>query len=143
MRLIEKVAIVTGGARGLGRDYALRLAEEGARVAVSDILDGTRVKGEIEEGGGEAIALHVDVADEKSVENMVRQTIKRFGRIDILINNAAIFADVVKHRFYEMPLQEWDKMIRVNLTGTFICCKAVFPQMKKQGKGKIIMQLLE
>ena len=138
MRLIEKVAIVTGSARGLGRDYALRLAEEGARVAVSDILDGTRVKGEIEESGGEAIALHADVADEKSVENMVHQTIKRFGRIDILINNAAIFADVAKYRFYEMPLLEWDKMIRVNLTGTFICCKAVFPQMKKQGKGKII-----
>jgi NAD(P)-dependent dehydrogenase (short-subunit alcohol dehydrogenase family) len=138
MRLNEKVAIVTGGARGLGRDYALRLAKEGARVAVSDVLDASRVQAEIEENGGEAIALHTDVAEEKSVENMIHQTIKRFGGIDILINNAAIFADVVKYQYYEMPLEEWDKMIRINVTGTFICCKAVFPQMKKQGKGKII-----
>jgi NAD(P)-dependent dehydrogenase (short-subunit alcohol dehydrogenase family) len=69
---------------------------------------------------------------------MIRQTIDRFGRIDVLINNAAIFADVVKHRFYDVSLEEWEKTMRVNLTGTFLCCKAVYPQMKKQGKGKII-----
>jgi NAD(P)-dependent dehydrogenase (short-subunit alcohol dehydrogenase family) len=138
MRLKGKVAIVTGGARGLGRDYALKLVEEGARVVIADILDGTRVKSEIEKIGGEAIALHVDVSDERSVESMIDETMKQFGKIDVLINNAAIFADVVKYRFYEMPLAEWDKMIRVNLIGTFLCCKAVYPQMKKQGKGKII-----
>ena len=138
MKLSKKVAIVTGSARGLGRDYALRLAEEGAQIVVSDILDGTRVKLEIEERGGKAINFNTDVADEKSVEKMVEKTIETFGRIDILVNNAAIFADVVKYPFYELPLQDWEKMIRVNLTGAFICCKAVFPRMKKQGKGKII-----
>lgn len=138
MRLKGKVAIVTGGARGLGKDYALRLAEEGARVVIGDILDGTTVKSEIEKIGGEALALNVDVSDEQSVKNMINQTIKRFERIDVLINNAAIFADVVKYRFYDTPLEEWDKMIRVNLTGTFLCCKAAYPQMKMQGKGKII-----
>ncbi len=138
MRLAGKVAIVTGGARGLGREYALRLAHEGARVVVSDILDGARAKSEIEAAGGEAIALYTDVSDEESVERMIRRTIETFGRIDVLINNAAIFADVAKYRFYDMPLQEWDRIMRVNLTGTFLCCKAVYPEMKKQGKGKII-----
>jgi NAD(P)-dependent dehydrogenase (short-subunit alcohol dehydrogenase family) len=138
MRLSGKVVIVTGGARGLGKDYALRLVEEGSQVVIADILDGTRTKSEIEKAGGEAMALDVDVSDEGAVENMISQTIKKFGRIDVLINNAAIFADVVKNPFYNMPLQDWDKMIRVNLTGTFLCCKAVYPQMKKQGKGKII-----
>jgi NAD(P)-dependent dehydrogenase (short-subunit alcohol dehydrogenase family) len=122
----------------LGRDYALRLAQEGARIVVADILDGAKVLSEIEAAGSEAIALHVDISDENSVKKMMTDTIARFGRIDVLINNAAIFADVKKNRFWDMPLDEWDKMIRVNLTGTFLCCKAVYPQMKKQGKGKII-----
>ena len=138
MRLKGKVVIVTGGARGLGRDYALRLAEEGAHVAVSDVLDGTRVKGEIEEKGGQAVAFQMDVTDEESVEEMVRQTVNQYGRIDVLVNNAAIFADVVKHPFYQIPLKEWERMVQVNLTGTFLCCKAVYPHMKQQGKGKII-----
>lgn len=138
MRLEGKVVIVTGGARGLGRDYALRLAGEGAQVVVADVLDGTRVQAEIENTGRKSLALHTDVSNEKSVENMVRQTIKEFGKIDVLINNAAIFADVVKNRFFEIPLEDWDRIIRINLTGTFLCCKAVFPYMKQQGKGKII-----
>lgn len=138
MRLVGKVVIVTGSARGLGRDYALRLSEEGARVVLADIIDASRVKEEIEQKGGEAIALRVDVSDESSVNEMVKETIERFGQIDVLINNAAIFADLSKHLFYEIPLAEWERMIKINVTGTFLCCKAVFPQMKKQGKGKII-----
>ena len=138
MRLKGKVVIVTGASRGLGRDYARRLAEEGARVVVADVLDATRVEKEIEQKGGEAIALDVDVSDEASVNEMVKKTVERFGQIDVLINNAAIFADLAKHLFYEIPLQEWERMIRINVTGTFLCCKAVFPQMQKQGKGKII-----
>ena len=138
MRLKDKVAIVTGGARGLGKAYAMRLSEEGARVAVTDILDASQVKAEIEGRGGEAIALYADVSDEKSVDEAVRKTLERFGRIDILVNNAGIFADVNIKPFHEIPLAEWDKIIRVNLTGIFLCCKAVYPQMKKQGKGKII-----
>lgn len=138
MRLSGKVAVVTGSARGLGRDYALRLAEEGAQVVIADILDGERVKSEIEATGREALSVHVDVSDEASVKRMIAEAVDRFGRIDVLVNNAAIFADVQKYRFWDMPVDQWDRMMRVNLTGTFLCCKAVYPQMKKQGKGKII-----
>ncbi len=138
MRLKGKVAIVTGGARGLGKAYALRFSEEGARVAVADVLDASRVAREIVEKGGDAIALHTDVSAEQSVNDMVAKTVERFGKIDILVNNAAIFADVLKSPFHEMPVEEWDRMMGINLRGTFLCCKAVYPQMKKQGKGKII-----
>jgi len=138
MRLKGKVAIVTGGARGLGKAYALRLSGEGAQIVVIDILDATQVKREIEETGGEAIALYADVSEEDSVTEVARKTIARFGKIDILVNNAGVFADVNKKPFYEISLKEWEKIVKVNLTGTFLCCKAVYPQMKKQGKGKII-----
>jgi NAD(P)-dependent dehydrogenase (short-subunit alcohol dehydrogenase family) len=138
MKLKGKVAIITGGARGLGKAYALCLAEEGARIIVADIIDGVGVKDEIVEKGGEAIVLSTDVSDEESVKEMARKTIEGFGRIDILINNAALVAGIVKKPFYEISAQEWDEVMRVNLKGTFLCCKAVYPQMKKQGKGKII-----
>ena len=138
MRLKGKVAIVTGGARGLGKAYALHLSGEGARIVVTDILDANQIKREIEEKGGEAIALYADVSEEESVNEVARKAIERFGKIDILVNNAGIFADVNKRPFFEISLKEWDKIVKVNLTGTFLCCKAVYPQMKKQGKGKII-----
>lgn len=138
MRLKGKVAIVTGGARGLGKAYALGLSQEGARIVVTDILDAAKVQHEIKEKGGEAIALYADVSEEESVNEIAKKAIERFGKIDILVNNAGIFADVNKRPFHEISLQEWDKIVKVNLTGTFLCCKAVYPQMKKQGKGKII-----
>jgi NAD(P)-dependent dehydrogenase (short-subunit alcohol dehydrogenase family) len=138
MKLKGKVAIITGGARGLGKAYALGLAEEGARIVISDILDTTKVKLEIEQKGGEALSLYTDVAEEESTKEMARKTIERFGRIDILINNAAIFASLGKKPFYEISSEEWDQVLGINLKGTFLCCKAVYPQMKKQGKGKII-----
>ena len=138
MRLKGKVVIVTGGARGLGKTYALALCSEGARVVVVDVLDLKEAQKAIEEKKGEVLALRTDVTDEKSVKEMAQKTIERFGRIDVLINNAALFANLVKKPFYEIPGEEWDSVIRVNLKGTFLCCKAVYPQMKKQGKGKII-----
>src|SRR4030042_4642632 len=138
MRLQDKVAIVTGSARGIGKAYALRVFEEGAKVVIADILDTKGVKQTIEEKGGEVLGLHTDVAEEESTQEMARRTIERFGRIDILINNAAIFANIVKKPFYKITAKEWDEVIRVNLKGIFLCCKAVYPQMKKQGKGKII-----
>ena len=138
MRLKDKVAIVTGGGQGLGKDYALALSREGARIVVVDIVDTQETKLAIEEGGGEALGLHVDVSDEESTMSMAQQTIERFGRIDVLINNAAFFASIVKRPWHEITGQEWDDVIRVNLKGTFFCCKAVYHQMKKQGKGKII-----
>jgi len=138
MKLRGKVAIITGGARGLGKAYALRLCEEGAAIVIVDVLDMGPIQQEIERNGGSALSLHIDVSDEASTEEMVRKTIERFGRIDVLINNAAIFSSLGKKPFYEISSDEWDQVLRINLKGTFLCCKAVYPQMKKQGKGKII-----
>lgn len=138
MRLKGKVAIVTGGARGLGKAYASRLYEEGAKVVVADILDATNVVQTIDKREGEALALYTNVSEEESTQEMARKTIEHFGRIDILINNAAISTTIVKKPFYEISANEWNEVIQVNLKGVFLCCKAVYPQMKKQGKGKII-----
>jgi NAD(P)-dependent dehydrogenase (short-subunit alcohol dehydrogenase family) len=138
MRLKDKVAIVTGAARGLGRAYALRLAKEGAKVVIADILDGKETVEAIVAQGGEAIYVKTDVTSEESTQEMARNVVERFGRIDILVNNAALFADLVKKPFWEIPVAEWDKVMAINLKGPFLCAKAVYPQMKKQGKGKII-----
>jgi NAD(P)-dependent dehydrogenase (short-subunit alcohol dehydrogenase family) len=136
---MDKVAIVTGGARGLGKAYVLRLLEEGAKVVIADILEPKWAnQATIEKRSGDLLILYTDVAQEESTKQMAHKVIERFGRIDILINNAAISADVKTKPFYEISSQEWDKVMQVNLKGTFLCCKAVFPQMKKQRKGKII-----
>jgi NAD(P)-dependent dehydrogenase (short-subunit alcohol dehydrogenase family) len=138
MRLKGKVAIVTGAAQGLGKAYVIRLFEEGAKVVIADILDAKKVKQAIEERGGEVLALYTNVSDEESTKEMAQKTIERFGRIDILINNAAISAGIKTKPFYEISGQEWDEVNQVNLKGAFLCCKAVYPQMKKQRKGKIV-----
>jgi NAD(P)-dependent dehydrogenase (short-subunit alcohol dehydrogenase family) len=138
MRLGGKVAIVTGAARALGRAYALRLAQEGAKVVIADILDGKDTVEAVQGQGGEAFYVRTDVTSEASTEEMARKTVEKFGRVDILINNAAMFATLVKRPFYEIPAQEWDAVLAVNLKGPFLCAKAVYPYMKKQGKGKII-----
>lgn len=141
MRLKDRVAIVTGGALGIGRAYALRLVEEGAKVAIADIAYEAAVTTakEIENRGGTALAIRTDVADEASVGDMVRQTAERFGRIDILINNAALFVGLFPRKpFTEITVEEWDRAMAVNIKGLFLCAKAVFPHMKAQGQGKII-----
>ena len=138
MRLKDRVAIVTGAARGLGRIYALRLAKEGAKVVIADILDGKETVDAVAAQGGEALYVDTDVTSEQSTQEMARKVVERFGRIDILVNNAALFGDLVKKPFWEIPVNEWDKVMAVNLKGPFLCAKAVYPQMKKQGKGKII-----
>lgn len=138
MRLENKVAIVTGGARSLGRAYAIRLALEGAKVTIADILDGKETVDAVRKEGGEALYVKTDVTSEQSTKEMARRTVEKFGRVDILINNAAVFAKLVKRSFYEIPAEEWDEVMAVNLKGPFLCAKAVYPYMKKQGKGKII-----
>jgi NAD(P)-dependent dehydrogenase (short-subunit alcohol dehydrogenase family) len=138
MKLKGKVAIITGGARGIGRAFALRLAGEGARIVIADVIDGTGVREELERNGAEALAVHTDVSDEESTRAMARKATEEFGGIDILINNAGLFASLGKKPFYEISGEEWDAVLGVNLKGVFNCCKAVYPQMKKQGKGKII-----
>jgi len=138
MRLLDQVAIVTGGARHIGAAYCRKLAEEGAAVVIVDILDGESVVDEIRSQGGKALALKVDVSKEEDTNRMARDTVKTFGRIDILVNNAAIFINLQRHPFYEISAEEWDRVSAVNIKGPFLCAKAVFPQMKEQKSGKIV-----
>lgn len=138
MRLKDKVAIVTGSARGLGKLYAERFAKEGAKITVCDIIDcGETVKA-IESIGGKVLSLKTDVTSEEDTAEMAKKTVQRFGRIDILVNNAAIWGGIKLEPFWEISVEEWDKLMAVNLKGTWLCCKAVFPYMKEQGEGKII-----
>jgi 3-oxoacyl-[acyl-carrier protein] reductase len=136
-RLEGRVAIVTGGGHGIGKAYARRLAQEGAAVVIAE-LDGSAAERVAAEVGG--LALRTDVAEEASVAEMARRTAERYGRIDILVNNAAIFATVPMSRapFDQIEPAEWDRMMAVNLRGTWLACRAVVPQMRKQRYGKII-----
>jgi 3-oxoacyl-[acyl-carrier protein] reductase len=138
--LDNKVAIVTGGANGLGKAYSLRMAKEGAKVVVADIAEkeAQAVAGEIKKAGGSAIALNTDVTSEAATQKMAEETVKAFGRIDALVNNAGFYHGLTRGSFDQIPLAEWDKMFDVSAKGTWLCTRAVFPQMKKQGKGKII-----
>lgn len=142
MQLKNKVAIITGAARGLGKEFALRFVKEGARVTICDVLDCGPTAREIEAAGGEVLALKTDVTSEKETAEMAGKTAERFGRIDILVNNAAIYGrlenkDFVKP-FDEINVADWDKMMSVNIKGVWLCSKAVAPYMKKQRYGKII-----
>jgi 3-oxoacyl-[acyl-carrier protein] reductase len=139
-RLEDKVAIVTGGARGLGKVFCLAMAEQGAKLVIADILDkeAQKTAEEIQAKGGKAISIKTDVTSEEDTLGMAKKAIKQFGRIDILVNNAAMIYGITRKPFTEIPPAEWDKLMVVNLRGPFLCCRAVFPQMKKQGKGKII-----
>jgi len=141
-RLDDRVIIVTGGANGIGRAYADGFVREGAKVVIADIDEpaARTAAREIEAGGGDALALNVDVADVASTEAMASATLDRFSRIDGLVNNAAI-AIRVKHvnaPMEELPVEEWDRVIAVNLRGPFLCCRAVLPVMKKARYGKIV-----
>ncbi|TMK79632.1 MAG: SDR family oxidoreductase [Actinobacteria bacterium] len=139
MRLQGKVAIITGAGQGLGRAYALRFVAEGAKVAIAEINDANaeQVAKEIEAGGGEAIALHVDVSDEASTQAMADATVEKWGRIDILLNNAGVFFDLEQTN---NSLEYLRKILDVNMIGPWLCTRAVLPTMRAQGKGKIINQ---
>jgi 3-oxoacyl-[acyl-carrier protein] reductase len=141
--LKTKVVIVTGGGHGIGKAYCLGFARAGARVIVADIdgaAAGALADRITEEFRTESLAVQVDVSDEAATKNMAAQTLARFGRIDALINNAAIFATIPMNRgrIETITPEEWDQLMAVNLKGLFLCCRAVLPAMRKQKAGKII-----
>jgi len=139
-RLDGKVVIVTGGAKGLGKEFCLGLAEAGARVAMAAHrfdTDGARnAKAEIEALGG--LAVEVDVTSEADTQRMAAETLRKFGRIDALVNNAAMYGGVSRVGILETPVEEWDRLMRVNLKGPFLSSRAVIPSMRQQGGGKIV-----
>lgn len=137
-RMSGKVAVVTGAAQGLGRAYAESLAAHGAQVVVTDVQDTSEAVAAIEAAGGEAIGLETDVTSDESLAAMVAATEEKFGPIEILINNAAVFASLTLKPFMQISNDEWDLVIRVNVRGPFQATKAVFPSMQKNGRGKII-----
>ena len=140
MRLKEKVIIVTGGGVGIGRAYATGLAKEGAKVVVADIQaeEAQKVAGDIVRAGGEALAVLVDITSEEKTRAMADATLQKYGRIDVLVNNAALYSAIKKKPFSEISAEEWDRVMAVNLKGLFLCVQAVYPAMKKQGKGKVV-----
>ncbi len=139
-RLDGRVAILTGGAKGIGLHYARALAAEGARLMIADIADGTAIAEELasEHGANSVASAVVDVSDEASVKTLVAQTMERFGKIDVLINNAALFAPLQEQSCTEIDAALWDRVMAINLRGPFLMVKHVTPHMRAQGYGKII-----
>jgi NAD(P)-dependent dehydrogenase (short-subunit alcohol dehydrogenase family) len=137
MRVLDRVAIVTGSARGIGRACALQLAEEGAKVVVSDIDDdaGVGVVAEITDAGGDATFVHADVTSKQEVEQLVAATTAKLGTVHILVNNAGTD---VKGSVDELPQETWDFLMELNLRGTFLCTQAVVPEMRKNAYGRIV-----
>jgi len=140
MRLKDTVIIVTGGGVGIGRAYSMGLAKEGARVVVADIqeAEAKKVAGEIQQQGGEAFAVAVDVTSPEKTRAMAEAALRKYGSIDVLVNNAALYSAIKKKPFSEISEEEWDRVMAVNVKGLFLCVQAVYPAMKSQGKGKII-----
>ena len=141
--LKDKVTIVTGGGHGIGRAYCHGFAEAGAKVIVADIdaPAAEKVAGEVvKQFDGKALAARVDVANEQSAKEMAQLALDKFGSIDILVNNAAIFATIPMNRggIDTIDPAEWDRMMAVNLKGLFFCCRAVLPIMRKRKSGKIV-----
>lgn len=137
-RLSGKVAIVTGGARGIGRHYSMALAAEGARVMIADIVDGASVVKEIADRQGEAASFTFDVSDEAQVKALIDATLARFGQIDVVVNNAALYATLKPRNLTEYDVDTWDKVMAVNVRGPFLMVKHVVPHMASRKSGKII-----
>jgi NAD(P)-dependent dehydrogenase (short-subunit alcohol dehydrogenase family) len=139
-RLDGKVSIVTGAAQGIGAYYARGLAGEGAKVILADVKDCKKaeeaVRKEVE--GAEYFSVHCDVSDENSVSALFDKAIGQFGRVDILVNNAAFFSGLGRQPFEEISVEEWDKVMGINLRGVFLCCRAATPIMRRQKYGKIV-----
>jgi 3-oxoacyl-[acyl-carrier protein] reductase len=141
-RLQDRVAVITGGGHGIGKAYARRLAEDGAKIVIAEIdaAAGAAVCEQFAADGFEAISVPTDVAESTSTLAMAQRTIDAFGRIDILVNNAAMFSQVPMSRvpFDQIGEDEFDRMMDVNVRGMWLACRAVVPHMKAAGYGKII-----
>ncbi len=142
MRLADKVAIVTGGGKGIGRVYVQGLVSEGAAVIAADIDEAAaqQVETALTAAGHQVLGLRVDVADEASVQHLVQRARERFGGVDVLVNNAGLFTALPMHPnpWQDISVDEWDQVMAVNLKGVFLCSRNIIPVMKEQGGGSII-----
>ena len=135
-----RVVIVTGGGRGIGRVYGEAFAQAGMRVALADVFleEAERVAAGIRAAGGAALALRADVSRPEDTQAMAEATAREFGGIDALVNNASLMSSLPRRPWSEIPLEEWDRVMAVDLRGLFLCCRAVHPHLKRRGKGKIV-----
>jgi 3-oxoacyl-[acyl-carrier protein] reductase len=136
----DRVVIITGAGQGIGRVFAKAFAQAGARVVIAERNEksAASVAAEIMKTGGQALAVTTDVADPASIAEMIEVVEDKYGRIDVLINNAGIFSTLEMRPFDQIPLEEWEQVLRVNLTGPFLCARAVLPAMRRAKWGRII-----
>ncbi|HEY5057525.1 MAG TPA: 3-oxoacyl-ACP reductase FabG [Gaiellaceae bacterium] len=137
-KLLDRVAIVTGGARGIGGAIAAAFAAEGADVVIADVLGedvAAPVRAAIADAGRKSLLVRTDVTDEQQVRAMVDRAYEEFGAVDILVNDAGTFGQFF---FHELPVEEWDRVIGVNLRGVFLCTRFVLPRMLERGRGNVI-----
>ena len=139
MNLKGRTAIVTGAAMGLGNAFARRLAEDGANVVIADLQKAEKAAAEIAASGAHVLGVTTDISNEASVAHMAEETLRAFGAIDILVNNAAYFAARKSGSFDQIALSEWHRMLDTNVLGTYLCCRAVVPPMKQRGAGRIVI----
>ncbi len=137
-RLDGRVALVTGGAQSIGAAFAKGLAAEGAQVVIADLVSADDIVNIIKQAGGNAVSVVADVTDEHHCEDMVKQAVSKFGRLDILVANAGIWVQLEREDATQISIEEWDKVMNVNIKGTWLSAKAAIPQMVEQGYGKII-----
>ena len=138
--LAGRSVVITGGGKGIGKVYAEEFAKAGARVAAADIdaAAATAVAEALCGAGFDVMALGVDIASETATAAMMQAVLDRYGRIDVLINNASLMSVLPRRSWLEIPVDEWDQVMAVNLRGMFLCCRAAFPAMKAQQRGKIV-----
>ncbi len=138
MKLTGRSAIVTGAGQGIGKAMAARLAADGASVVIADIAQYDVAAAQLAKSGARTLGLRVDVSSETDTASMAEEAVRAFGRIDILVNCAAMFATVKLGPFEAIPVDEWKRLLEVNVLGVALCCKAVTPQMRRQKSGRII-----
>lgn len=137
--LQDKVVIITGAAGGLGREFALGFAAEGAKIVAADVQEAGLAETVklVEAAGGQARAIQVDVTKKQSTDRLAEEAIKAFGRIDVLVNNAAIYATIKREKFTDIDPEDWDRVMAVNVKGAWLCSASVYPKMTQPG-GRIV-----